>query len=41
MSAKDDITSSMAVRRGEGVNPVAPGEGGQGETARGVWYPLF
>lgn len=34
--SKDDITSSIAFLRGEGVRPVAPGEGGQGLVARGV-----
>lgn len=36
MSAREDITSSIAVRSGDGVRPVPPGDGGWGETARGV-----
>jgi hypothetical protein len=36
MSASDDITSSIALRNGEGVMPVPAGEGGHGETAGGV-----
>ena len=36
MSANDDITSSMALRRGDGVSPDSLGVGGHGEVARGV-----
>lgn len=31
MSCKDDITYSMASRKGDGVRPWTPGEGGIGE----------
>lgn len=37
ISASDDITSSIALRSGEGVSPVPPGEGGHGDGALGVW----
>jgi hypothetical protein len=35
MLESDDMTSSIALRRGEGVRPVPPGDGGKGEVARG------
>lgn len=40
MSANELITSSMALLNGDGVIPVGAGEGGHGEVALGVTYPL-
>lgn len=36
MSANDDITSSIALRSGDGVSPDSLGDGGHGEVAPGV-----